>query len=237
MHRSRYAFAASLCTDKDVLEVACGAGTGLGYLLKKGARRVVGGDCCRHLVMMASSYYGGEPPVVRLDAQMLPFRDASFDVLLLLEAIYYLDEADCFVREAARVLRNTGQVLICTINPQWQGLIPSAHSTRYLTAHEMVELLSAHGFTCRTWGSFPTSQNSIRNRMAALIKLMPKASNFIPQTMRGKQVFKRVFLGPLAPVPNEVCDKMAPLADTWVVSDVMKARDFKVIYAVGQRAR
>jgi len=39
----RYHFAAGFCAGKDVLEVACGAGVGLGYLAKF-AKRVVGGD-------------------------------------------------------------------------------------------------------------------------------------------------------------------------------------------------
>lgn len=40
---ARYRFASELCDDKEVLEVACGSGQGLGYLAKK-AKRVVGGD-------------------------------------------------------------------------------------------------------------------------------------------------------------------------------------------------
>jgi 2-polyprenyl-3-methyl-5-hydroxy-6-metoxy-1,4-benzoquinol methylase len=39
----RYHFAAGFCEGKDVLEVACGAGQGLGYLARK-AKSVVGGD-------------------------------------------------------------------------------------------------------------------------------------------------------------------------------------------------
>lgn len=40
---TRYRFASEFCKDKDVLEVACGAGLGLGYLARF-AKRVVGGD-------------------------------------------------------------------------------------------------------------------------------------------------------------------------------------------------
>ena len=235
MHRSRYAFAQPLCVGKDVLEVACGAGTGLGYMANKGARRVVGGDCSERLTRIAASYYRARLPVLRLDAQSLPFREATFDVLLMYEAIYYLENAGRFVEEAARVLRRAGQLVICTINPEWPGLIPSAYSTRYWAAHELVELLKANGFRCRIWGSFPNSQDGMRTRFVSLIKRIPKADNLIPQTMRGKQTLKRLFLGPLGPVPNQVCDEMAPLAESWELADLMQARHFKVIYAVGRQ--
>ena len=45
---TRYYFASKFCEGKDVLEVGCGAGQGLGYLARK-ARRVVGGDCTENM--------------------------------------------------------------------------------------------------------------------------------------------------------------------------------------------
>jgi 2-polyprenyl-3-methyl-5-hydroxy-6-metoxy-1,4-benzoquinol methylase len=53
----RYHFASNFCEGKEVLEVACGAGQGLGYLALK-AKRVVGGDCTEELVRLAKDHYG-----------------------------------------------------------------------------------------------------------------------------------------------------------------------------------
>ena len=75
----RYRFAVDYCEDKDVLEVACGAGQALGYLARK-ARRVVGGDCTEKLVTSAKQYYKDRVELYLLDAHQLPFRDSSFDV-------------------------------------------------------------------------------------------------------------------------------------------------------------
>ena len=95
---------ARYCEGRQVLEVGCGAGSGLGYLGTR-ARRVVAGDYTHELLAMARSHYGPRFPLVRLDGEHLPFRERGFDVVLLYEAIYYLQDAGRFVDEARRVLR------------------------------------------------------------------------------------------------------------------------------------
>ena len=86
MMYSRYRWAADHAIGKEVLDVACGAGMGLG-LLASGARRVVGADYSEALLQTAAAHYGKGVRLVRLDAHGLPFREASFDVALLFEAI------------------------------------------------------------------------------------------------------------------------------------------------------
>ena len=51
-----------------------------------------------------------------MDAQHLRFPDNSFDVVLLFEALYYLEDPVKFVSEAERVLRQRGVLNICTVN-------------------------------------------------------------------------------------------------------------------------
>ena len=136
----RYSFAAKFCEGKDVLEVACGAGQGLGYLRSK-ARQLVGGDCTAKLVRSAKDYYKDRIGILQLDAQYLPFKDNAFDVVILYEAIYYLPQADRFLRECRRLLRDEGVLLICTVNKDWLEFNPSPHSTKsvsytHLQAHE-----------------------------------------------------------------------------------------------------
>ena len=80
----RYRFASNFSQGRDVLEVACGAGLGLGYLAKK-ANSVIGGDYTESLVKMARDYYRERLPVLRLDAHGLPFRNQSADVVILYE--------------------------------------------------------------------------------------------------------------------------------------------------------
>src|SRR6266480_3076278 len=85
----RYRTASFYCHGKDVLEVGCGAGLGLGYLART-AQSVIGGDCSQELLDCAHRHYKERIPLIRLDAEHLPFPDGRFDVVLLFEAIYYL---------------------------------------------------------------------------------------------------------------------------------------------------
>ncbi|HEY3277554.1 MAG TPA: class I SAM-dependent methyltransferase, partial [Syntrophorhabdaceae bacterium] len=86
---TRYRFAGEFCKDKEVLEIACGSGQGLGYLAKV-SKRVVGGDFDDKMVELAGLYYGTRLEVRKMDAHQLPFDDRSLDVVILYEAIYYL---------------------------------------------------------------------------------------------------------------------------------------------------
>ena len=104
---TRYAFAASFCRDHHVLEVGCGVGQGLGYLARVAAH-VVGGDLSLGLIRQTHAHYQGRIPLAQFDAQALPFRDQSFDVVILHEAIYYLSSPQRLVAESRRVLRGNG---------------------------------------------------------------------------------------------------------------------------------
>src|SRR5262249_40538682 len=99
---SRYRYAVEFCRGKNVLEVACGSGHGLGYLAGK-ARLVVGGDYTPSLLRVAQKHYGSRLPLVQLDAHLLPFKPGSFDVILLYEALYYLAAPKQFLAECRRI--------------------------------------------------------------------------------------------------------------------------------------
>jgi len=230
---TRYSWAAAAAAGKDVLEVACGAGQGLGVLARV-ARRVVGGDYTQALLDGARRQYAGRVPLLRLDGQQLPFRDASFDVILLFEAIYYLPSTDAFLAECRRVLRPRGTLLVCSANRQWSGFNPSPHSTRYFDADSLSQLLGAHGFAVRMFGAFPASTPSASGQIVSMVKRLAVALHLIPKTMKGKELLKRLFLGPLQPFPAEL---QSTAASQPLVPVSSGAGGFKVIYAEGTLAR
>ena len=49
-HITRYIFASQFIKDKIVLDIACGSGYGSDYLLKNGARKVIGVDISKETV-------------------------------------------------------------------------------------------------------------------------------------------------------------------------------------------
>ena len=232
---TRYVLARDHGTGKDVLEVACGSGIGLGVLARR-ARRVVGGDFTISLLKTARRQYGSRIPLVRLDAQALPFGPSSFDVVLLYEAIYYLRCAERFLAEAQRVLRPEGVLIVCTVNREWVDFNPSPFSTRYYSASELSSLFEVSGFRCTILGAFPVGRARGIDALVSLIKRTAVALRLIPRTMKGKQILKRLFLGRLTPLPSELQDSpgISPEPLTAILEG-QRADRFRVIYVVGSR--
>ncbi len=203
----RYRFARDFCKDKKVLEVACGGGMGLGYLAKV-AKKVVGGDIDKDILKHPLERYEGKDKIEieEFDAQNLPFEDKSFDVVILYEAIYYLPEPEKFVSEAHRVLSDDGVLLICTANKDWADFNPSPYSTKYFSAQELYSLLKRKFTKVKTLGAFPVSEGGIKNKIVSLIKRTAVNFNLIPKTMKGKEIFKRIFFGKLLTLPSEIED-------------------------------
>ena len=159
---NRYKFASTFCKGKDVLEVACGGGQGLG-LLSRSANRVVGADCEKDNLLHAYSTYAGRDDleIVELDAHDLKFDDNSFDVILLYEAIYYLESPEQFLKECRRLLRGGGRLIICTANKDWVDFNPSPYSYRYFSVPELRQLCEEPGFDVQFFGAHPDYRNTL----------------------------------------------------------------------------
>lgn len=200
MLRTRYGWAAEYASGKDVLEVACGAGLGLGWLAKW-ARFVEAGDIDEENCRIARETYRGEAKirVERMDASQLPFEDGSFDVVVLFEALYYLPDVPRFLVEAARVLRRGGRLLIATVNSEWRAFHPSPFHTGYWTGAELVAALAEAGFVTQISAAF-LDGSGWRTRL----KTMAASCGCMPRTMRGKAVLKSIFYGRLERIPPRV---------------------------------
>jgi len=199
----RYYWAAEYCRGKDVLEIACGSGQGLGYLASV-ARSVAGGDITPSLVEQAVKTYGSRLHVSLMDAERLPFPNQSLDVVILFEALYYLPSGDRFVQEARRVLRPGGMLLIASANKDLFDFNPSPFSVTYYGVVEMAELLHRHGFSARFFAGAPASQGGLAHTLIRVTKKTVVALHLMPKTMRGKRLLKRIVFGKLIPMPAEV---------------------------------
>ena len=235
MLHTRYRVAAQLAKGKDVLELACGPGIALGYL-GQSARRVEAGDVDPGLVESAREHYGSRVAVHVIDAQKLPFEDGSFDVLLLLEAIYYLPNPQQFVAEARRVLRPDGAVMICSANCERRDFNPSPFTHKYFSAGELRDLLAEHGFAVSLYAGFPVGDAGARGRVIGVLRNVAVKLRLIPKTMAWKIRLKRVLFGKLQPLPKELHVDESQCADLIPLDSARNAADFKVIYAVGRRA-
>lgn len=228
---TRYHTAAVFCEGKDVLEVACGSGQGLGYLAKR-ARRVVGGDYTENLIRGAQRHYRARIPLLLLDAHALPFQISSFDVIILYEAIYYLAQPEGFLEECRRVLRTKGSILICTVNKEWREFNPSPYSKHYLSCSELASLLKSHQFDVELFGAFPVSTGLVKDRIRSLLKRLAVTLHLMPKTMKGKEFLKQLFFGELLPLPPEVADGMAEAYPLVPIPGDTRNSLHKVVYAI-----
>jgi ubiquinone/menaquinone biosynthesis C-methylase UbiE len=227
----RYRTAMPFARGREVLEVGCGAGQGLGYLARE-ARRVVGGDCTEASLLQARRHYDGRAGLVRLDAHRLPFPDASFDLVALFEAVYYLSRPEQFFAEARRVLRESGTLLVSTVNCQWADFNPSAFSVRYLSAPELARALRRQDFDVQLCGAYRAAIETVRDKAVSALKRSAIFLGLMPRSMKSKEFLKRIFFGKLQPLPAEVEDGMAEyLPPEPVAADEPDTRH-KILYAV-----
>lgn len=92
----------------------------------------------------ASALYGTRPDVYG-NASQLPFVESSFDSLLLLDVLEHVAEPESALREALRVLRPGGCILL-TI-PFAYPLHDQPHDYQRFTEHGLAYRLNQQGFT------------------------------------------------------------------------------------------
>ena len=236
MAYTRYSAAAKFCEDKNVLEVACGAGFGLGYLARK-ARRVVAGDIDDKLLRIAQEHYRDRKNIdLRIfDAHQLPFEDCSFDVAVLFETIYYLAQPEMFLDESHRVLREEGVLLICTANKECPEFVPSPFSGRYFSGPELVELLNRQGFDAELFGAFPLDISSAKQRLVSFLRRVVTTLHLMPGTLRARSILKRIFYGRLLILPEELEDGMIEAYPLEPIARDASGAQYKVLYAIARK--
>lgn len=234
---TRYDLGLTYCTGRDVLEVACGAGVGLG-LLAKHARRVLAGDIDPRNCQTARQNTAANQKITvqRFDAGSLPFPDASFDLVVLFEALYYLPDEHAFFREARRVLRPGGTLVLSSVNREWTGFNPSPFSTRYYSAKELFDLLSEDGYNVRLLAGFSERTDGILHRLVHAVRLIAIRLRLIPKTMKGKQWLKRLFYGRLTPIPKQLSESQELVDALAEISRDSDTSVFRMLYCVATLA-
>jgi ubiquinone/menaquinone biosynthesis C-methylase UbiE len=142
----------------DLLDIGCGAGVAIRFASRRGFW-AVGVDSSP---IWESRY--PIRPAVRADATRLPFRNASFDGVLLFHVLAHLADPEVCLAEIHRVLRSGGRIAISTPNAEYlDALKASVTSTyyvadptvrRHLTAAQVQRLLSTAGFLVRDASTF-----------------------------------------------------------------------------------
>ena len=114
-HIDRYIFAGGYIKDKDILDVACGAGYGIDHMIKAGARSAIGVDISMESTRYAKDWYdsGNGVCFICADGINLPFVDNVVDIITSFETIEHVEQYDRLLAEFNRVLKVDG-LLICS---------------------------------------------------------------------------------------------------------------------------
>lgn len=227
----RYYTAAKYVQGKEVLEVGCGPGLGLGYLAKR-AKRIVGGDYTESSLRCAQEHYRGKMELLCLDAHTLPFRDGCFDVVLLFEVIFYLVQPDKFLEECRRVLRKGGVLILCLPNKDLPGFIRSPFSTKYFSVPELFDLLSQYYDDVKVFGAFPIAADAVKQRLRLMRLMIGKVFNLFPKGKEIKEFLKERILGKNLSLKNEIEDEM--VIDFQLIPLPNNSPDFRhqILYAI-----
>jgi ArsR family transcriptional regulator len=101
----------------DVLDIACGDGV-LSELMTAQARSITGVDISPTLIAAARERLKGDAHVTLIEADMhaLPLEPGRFDHVFLMHALAYTRRPQDALREAARVLRPGGRLVVSALN-------------------------------------------------------------------------------------------------------------------------
>jgi len=232
---NRYYWAGDYAQGKDVIELACGAGNGLGYLASK-ARSVQGSDIANEVLAAPRAHYGTRIRIDTADASRLPYADNSADVILLFEAIYYVEHIDSFMVEVRRVLRPNGVLLIATANRDLYDFNPSPFSFRYYGAADLNALMKSHGFgVIEMAGGTPLATVSMRQKILRPVKKIVVSLGLMPKTMAGKKLLKRLVFGNMVTLPAEIDANTCAYEKPVTIAPDQPNAGFKVIYCAARK--
>jgi len=157
-HINSYIFASKFVQNKVVLDIACGSGTGTTYLAGKGAKMVVGADISPDALIDAKRYDEGREGIefILSDAEILPFVDNSFDVIVSLETIEHLKHPGRFLAECRRILGKKGIFICSTPNKKvyspWFRKPVNPYHVREFYPEEFHDLLGKYFIDVKAYG-------------------------------------------------------------------------------------
>ena len=166
---------ADLQPGERVLDVGCGDGNYTGPAAER-TGSAVGLDRSPAMLRAASKRLGDRPGLrwVEGDGLSLPFRDSSFDVVLIVTVLCFAKDPQVVVNEAFRVLRSGGRIVLGELGrySSWalirrvRGLLGSTiwRDARFFDRRELRSLLESAGFTDTTTAAaifYPPIQHAL----------------------------------------------------------------------------
>ncbi|MEK9175438.1 MAG: class I SAM-dependent methyltransferase [Patescibacteria group bacterium] len=140
----------------DILEAGVGQGVVLDNITHRGDKNIhslTGIDLSDRLLEMARILLP-QAAILKADIERMPFDDASFDFVIMVDTFQYLQDFESALCEVRRVLRSDGKFIVTVPNKKWI-LFKSYITLRkniqpvedyFFDFDEMKNLLTSHGF-------------------------------------------------------------------------------------------
>lgn len=163
--------------NKKILDFGCFHGLLTGTINKKTSAKCTGVDI---------NFISKIPKnCLKYDGKNLPFKDKTFDIVLMIEVVEHLDNVNQIFSEVRRVLKEGGEVVLTTPNKYFVTIIKKDHQhwknqikqivrmkskecIKMFSFGELKHLFKKHGFSFETYGRL---QNLPFLRRGFIIKL------------------------------------------------------------------
>jgi hypothetical protein len=134
-----------------------------------------------------------------------------------------------------RVLREGGFLIVCTVNKEWRDFYPSKYSTTYYSMPGLKSMLEAVFTEVKFHVAFEVKNEGLKVKLVSVLERGAFKLNLIPDSLRARDLLRRIFLGKLAPIPNEVHEGMAGLIEPIEMENRTVTGRYKVLYAVAKK--
>jgi len=118
-HINRYLFASQFVKGKTVLDIACGSGYGSDFLLRAGAKAVVGIDMSEEAISYCKNKYQEERLIFLVGSvENIPLKELRIDIIISMETIEHVNGIvqTRFLEEARKILKPEGFFILSTPN-------------------------------------------------------------------------------------------------------------------------
>jgi hypothetical protein len=106
---------------------------------------------------------------------------------------------------------------------------------RYFSAPELYDLIRKSFWEVTIYVGFHVDKLGTKSEIISLMKRFAVKFNLIPGSLKTRAYLKRIFMGKLISLPQEITEGMAPYEAPREIPVGKVTRDFKILYSIGKK--